>query len=182
MTVAEVAAVESIANALLAEFEIQALITRRFLERIPEDRLTWKPHEKSMTAGQLGYHIAFVPGGVIRIVKNSPVQTPEFANFPQPASREEILKTFDESVVAVRDLLPQFDDAAMHETWRLVAGEKVILAQPRAAFIRDVMLSHWYQHRGQLSVYLRLLNVPVPASWGPSADEPPLFMQKAQTA
>ena len=182
MTVAEVAAVESIANALLAEFEIQALITRRFLERIPEDRLTWKPHEKSLTAGQLGYHLAFVPGGVIRIVKNSPVQAPEFANFPQPASREEILKTFDESVAAVRDLLPQFDDAAMHETWRLVAGEKVVLAQPRAAFIRDVMLSHWYQHRGQLSVYLRLLNVPVPASGGPSADEPPLFMQKAQTA
>ncbi len=131
MTVAEVAAVESIANALLAEFETQALITRRFLERIPEDRLTWKPHEKSMTAGQLGYHIAFVPGGVIRIVKNSPVQAPEFANFPQPASREEILKTFDESVAAVRDLLPQFDDAAMHETWRLVAGGKEVLAQPR---------------------------------------------------
>jgi hypothetical protein len=98
MTVAEVAVVESIANALLAEFETQALITRRFLERIPEDRLTWKPHEKSMTAGQLGYHIAFVPGGVIRIVKNSPVQAPDFANFPQPASRDEILKTFDESV------------------------------------------------------------------------------------
>src|SRR5208282_1225911 len=80
MTVADLAAVESIANALLAEFETQALITRRFLERIPEDRLTWKPHEKSMTAGQLGYHIAFVPGGVIRIVKNSPVQAPDFAN------------------------------------------------------------------------------------------------------
>jgi uncharacterized damage-inducible protein DinB len=154
MTVAEIAAVESIANALLAEFEIQALITRRFLERIPEDRLTWKPHEKSMTAGQLGYHIAFVPGGVIRIVKNSPVQAPEFGNFPQPASREEILKTFDESVAAVRDLLPQFDDAAMHETWRLVAGGREVLAQPRCAFLRDVMLSHWYQHRGQLSVYL----------------------------
>ncbi len=182
MTVADLAAVESIANALLAEFETQALITRRFLERIPEDRLTWKPHEKSMTAGQLGYHIAFVPGGVIRIVKNSPVQAPDFANFPQPASREEILKTFDESVAAVRDLLPQFDDAAMHETWRLVAGGKEVLAQPRSAFIRDVMLSHWYQHRGQLSVYLRLLNVQVPASWGPSADEPPPLLKTTPAA
>ncbi len=172
----------SIAQAMLAEFEIQAPITRRFLERIPEDKLTWKPHLKSMSAGQLAYHLAFTPGGVIRIAQSSPVQAPDFANFPQPATRQEILDTFSDSIATVRDLLPKFSDAAMTETWRLFAGQKELLAQPRGLFLRDVLLSHWYQHRGQFGVYLRLLDVPVPASWGPSADEPPLFAQKAQTA
>jgi uncharacterized damage-inducible protein DinB len=172
----------SIAQSLLSEFELQAPITRRFLERLPEDKLTWKPHEKSMTAGQLAYHLAFVPGGVIRFVQNNPAQAPEFADFLQPASRQEILKTYDESIAAVRDLLPKLDDASMRETWRMVARSQEVLAQPRMQFLRDVMFSHWYQHRGQFSVYLRLLNVAVPASWGPSADEPPLFAQKAQSA
>ena len=135
-----------------------------------------------MTAGQLAHHLAFVPGGVVRAVQNNTAQAPDFANFPQPASRQEILKTFDESIAAVRSELPKFDDAAMRETWRLLAGSQEVLAQPRAEFLRNVMLSHWYQHRGQFSVYLRMLNVPVPASWGPSADEPPLFMQKAKSA
>jgi uncharacterized damage-inducible protein DinB len=70
----------------------------------------------------------------------------------------------------------------MNETWRMLAGGREVLAQPRASFLRDVMLSHWYQHRGQFSVYLRMLDVAVPASWGPSADEPPAFVQKAQSA
>ncbi len=172
----------SIAKSLLAEFEEQAPITRRFLERLPQDKLTWKPHEKSMSAGQLAYHLAFIPGGVVRFVKNNPAQAPEFAGFPQPASCQEILKTYDESIAAVRDLLPEFDDASMAETWRMVSGEREVLAQPRALFLRDVMFSHWYQHRGQFCVYLRLLNVAVPASWGPSADDPPLFLQKSQSA
>jgi uncharacterized damage-inducible protein DinB len=172
----------SLAQSMLAEFEEQAPITRRFLERLPEDRLTWKPHEKSMSAGQLAYHLAFVPGGVVRFIQNNPAQAPDSADYPQPACRQEILKTFEESIAAVRGLLPKFDDAAMRETWRLVAGGREVLAQPRVEFLRDVMLSHWYQHRGQFSVYLRLLNVAVPASWGPSADEPPLFMQKRQSA
>jgi uncharacterized damage-inducible protein DinB len=172
----------SIAQALLAEFEVQAPITRRFLERLPEDKLTWKPHEKSMTAGQLAYDLAFVPGGVVRLVQRNPAPVPESANFPQPASRDEILKALEESIATVRSELPKFTDAAMEETWRLMAGEKTALAQPRAQFLRDVMLSHWYQHRGQFSVYLRLLGAAVPASWGPSADEPPLFVQRAQSA
>jgi uncharacterized damage-inducible protein DinB len=172
----------SIAEALLAEFEVQAPITRKFLERLPEDKLTWKPHEKSMTAGQLAYHLASVPGGIVRFVQNNPAQAPESFQFPQPTSREEILKVFEESIGAVRSLLPKFDDAAMTETWRMVAGGKDVLVQHREQFLRDVMLSHWYQHRGQFSVYLRILNVAVPASWGPSADEPPAFMQKAKSA
>jgi len=172
----------TIAKSLLAEFEIQAPITRRFLERLPEDKLTWKPHEKSMSAGQLAYHLAFVPGGIVRFVQNNPAQAPDFANFPQPATRQEILKTFDEGIAAVRELLPKLDDARMNKTWRMVAGGREVLAQPRAQFLRDVMFSHWYQHRGPFSVYLRLLNVAVPASWGPRADEPPIFVQKAQSA
>ncbi len=171
----------SISQSLLAEFEAQAAVTRRFLDRLPDDKLTWKPHEKSMSAGQLAYHLAFVPGGVVRFAQNNPAQTSGF-NFPQPASRQEVLDAFEESIAAVRSLLPTFDDAAMNETWRLVAGEEEVLAQPRGQFLRDIMLSHCYQHRGQFSVYLRLLNVAVPASWGPSGDEPPVFMQKTQAA
>jgi uncharacterized damage-inducible protein DinB len=177
MPLVESFAAESIARSLLGEFEEQAPITRRFLERLPEDKLTWKPHEKSMTAGQLAYHLAFVPGGVVRAAVNNSLKAPDF-NFPQPSSHQEILKIHDEGVAAVRELLPKFDDAAMRETWRLLAGDKELLAQPRAGFLRDVMLNHWYQHRGQFSVYLRMLNIAVPASWGPSADEPPRFMQK----
>jgi uncharacterized damage-inducible protein DinB len=172
----------SIAEAMLAEFETQAPITRKFLERLPEDKLTWKPHERSLSAGQLAYHIAAVPSGIIRFVQNNPAQAPESFNCPQPASRAEILKAFDENVAAVRSLLPKFDDAAMKETWRMNAGGREVLAQPRAEFLRDVMFSHLYQHRGQFSVYLRMLDVAVPASWGPSADEPPAFMQKARSA
>lgn len=161
----------SIAESLLAEFEAQTPVTRKFLERLPEDKLSWKPHEKSMTAGQLAYHLAFVPGGVVRIVANNPVQAPGFS-FPQPASLEEVFDQFNESIVTVRKLLPAFDDSAMNEVWRMFAGDRELFSVPRATFLRDVMLNHWYQHRGQFSVYLRLLNVPVPASWGPSADEP----------
>jgi uncharacterized damage-inducible protein DinB len=172
----------SIAQSLLAEFEVQAPITKRFLERLPDDKLTWKPHEKSMTAGQLAYHLATVPGGVVRFVQDNPAEAPKFNLPQQPASSQEILKTFAESIAAVRELLPKFDDKAMGETWRLVAGGEEVLALPRAQFLRDVMLSHWYQHRGQFSVYLRLLNIAVPASFGPSADEAPPFLQKAKVA
>ena len=172
----------SIAQSLLAEFEVQAPVTRKFLERLPEDKLTWKPHNKSMSAGQLAYHLASVPGGIVRFVQNNPAQAPESFQFPQPASREEILKTFEESIATVRSLLPKYDDAAMKESWSMVSGGRELFAQPRAEFLRDVMLSHWYQHRGQFSVYLRMLDVAVPASWGPSADEPPAFAQKAQSA
>jgi uncharacterized damage-inducible protein DinB len=168
-----------IAKEFLAEFETQALVTRKFLERLPEEKLTWKPHEKSMSAGQLAYHIASVPGGIVRFVQTNPAEAPKSFEFPQPASRREILIALEDSVAAVRTVLPKFDDAAMKEPWRLFADGREVLVQPRCEFLRDVMLSHWYQHRGQFSVYLRLLNIAVPASWGPSADEAPLFMQQA---
>jgi uncharacterized damage-inducible protein DinB len=172
----------SLAKSIFAEFEAQAPITRKFLERVPESKLGWRPHEKSMSAGQLGLHIARVPGGAVRFVQQNPAQAPDFGNVPQPSSLQEILNTFEESITAVRSLLPQCDDARMQETWRMMQGDREVLAIPRAQFLRDIMLNHWYQHRGQLSVYLRLLNVAVPASWGPSADEQPVFPQKAQSA
>jgi uncharacterized damage-inducible protein DinB len=162
----------SIAQALLAEFETQAPITRKFLERLPSDKLTWRPHAKSMTAGQLAYHLAFVPGGVVRGAQQDQIAPPDF-QFPQPASVQDILDTFDESIATVREVLPSFDDAAMNATWRIVAGDQEIAAMPRVAFLRNIKLNHWYQHRGQFCVYLRLLDVAVPSSWGPSADECP---------
>jgi uncharacterized damage-inducible protein DinB len=179
MPVAESVKAQSIAQTFLAEFEAQAPITRKFLERLPADKLTWKPHEKSMTAGQLAYHLATVPGGVVKLVGDNPRQARDKFDFPQPASREEVLQAFEECIATVRSLLPKYDDAAMKETWRLEADGRVLIAVPRGGFLRDVMLSHWYQHRGQFSVYLRMLNVPVPASFGPSADEPPVFLQQA---
>jgi uncharacterized damage-inducible protein DinB len=165
----------SIANEFLAEFEAQAPITGKFLERVPADKLTFKPHAKSLTLGQLALHIAKVPGGIIRLVQSNPAQAPGKFQFPYPSSRDEILKAFDENAAIVRDLLPSLDDAAMKESWVLKFVDRVVVEQPRADFLRDVMFSHLYQHRGQLSVYLRMLDVPVPASWGPSADEAPNF-------
>jgi uncharacterized damage-inducible protein DinB len=172
----------SLAQSMLAEFEEQAPITRKFLERLPGDRLGWKPHERSMSAGQLALHIARVPGGSVRFVQQNPAQAPNFAGVPQPATVEEILGAFEESIATVRTVLPQFSDARMQETWRMVQGDQEVMAIPRAQFLRDIMLNHWFQHRGQFSVYLRLLNVAVPASWGPSGDELPVFLQKRQSA
>lgn len=169
-----------IAQLLLDEFEVQAPVTRKFLERLPEDRLTWKPHDKSMSAGQLALHLAAVPGAIIQFVQSESGQAPDFTRIPQPASLAQVLTTLEDSVATVRTLLPQVDDAAMRATFRVMAGEQEIMAQPRQQFLRDIMFSHWYQHRGQFSVYLRLLGVPVPASWGPSADELPALPERRE--
>jgi uncharacterized damage-inducible protein DinB len=171
----------SIAQELLNELQQQAPVTRRFLERLPDDKLTWRPHPKSMTAGQLALHLASVPGNIARFVQTESAQAPNFGNLPQAASREEVLRAMDESVSTARQLLPEFDDNAMRDTFRLLAGETEVLAVPRQFFLRNIMLNHWYQHRGQFAVYLRLLDIPVPASWGPSADEAPSLPQRDRT-
>jgi uncharacterized damage-inducible protein DinB len=177
MPVAESVASHSIAQRMLAEFEEQVPLTRKFLERLPEDQYTWKPHARSLTAGQLAYHLALVPGSVVRAAATNPAPAPDFnALFGPPASRQEVLDKLDESIATVREVLPRFNDAAMVEKWRMVAGEREFIAMPRAKFLRDIMLSHWYQHRGQMCVYLRLLNVPVPSTWGPSGDDRPAGM------
>jgi len=170
-----------IAQILLAEFEGQAPITRKFLERLPNKKLTWKPHPRSLTAGQLAYHLAVVPGGVVLGAQQNQIAPPDF-QFPQPETVQEVLDVFDQSVATVRDVLPSFNDVAINATWRIVAGDQEIAAMPRVAFLRNIMLNHWYQHRGQFCVYLRLLDVPVPSSWGPSADESPLRQPQPQTA
>ena len=169
----------TIAQQLLAEFESQAPVTRKFLERLPEDKLTWKPHSKSMTAGQLAYHLAFVPGGVSRGSQQNEIQVPDFKH-PQPASKKEILDAFDQSITTVREVLSGFDDATMNGTWRVMADKEEVMAMPRVAFLRNIMLNHWYQHRGQFCVYLRMLDVPVPSSWGPSADEGSVLQRQPQ--
>lgn len=172
----------SIAETLISEFNEQAPLTRKFLERLPEDKLTWKPHEKSRTAGQLAMHLGQVPGSIARIVQENGAQAPDFASLMvQPATVREILAAHDEGVETVRRELAKFGDGAMREVWRLKQGDRELLACPREKFIRDIMLSHWYQHRGQFGVYLRLLNIAVPATWGPSADEAPAFLQKSNT-
>jgi uncharacterized damage-inducible protein DinB len=118
---------------------------------------------------------------VVQFVQTESAQAPDFSNIPQPATHAEILATLDESIATVRTLLPNVDDAAMRAIFRIMAGDQEIIAQPRQEFLRNIMLNHWYQHRGQFSVYLRLLGVPVPASWGPSADEMPTFPQRRET-
>jgi len=173
----------SLRQSLITEFEEQAPLTRKFLERLPQDKLTWKPHDRSLTAGQLALHIAQVPGAIARIVQQNPAQAPDMSRpMPQPATLQEILKAHDENVTTVRSELAAFDDRAMQELWRLRQGDRELFAQPRVKFVRDIMLSHWYQHRGQFSVYLRMLNIAVPSTWGPSADEAPSFLQKTHAA
>ena len=106
-----------------------------------------------MTAGQLALHIAQVPGGITRLVKQNPAQAPDFGRLrAQPATLQEVLAAHGESLATARRELAKFDDAAMQELWHLRQGDRELFAQPRAKFVRDVMLSHWYQHRGQLSV------------------------------
>jgi uncharacterized damage-inducible protein DinB len=177
----------SIVKQLMTEFEAQAPLTRKFLERLPEEKYGWKPHAKSMSAGQLAMHLALVPGAVVKLATLNPAPLPgpeNFTNFPEPKTRAELLKAFDENVATVRGVLPNFDDAAMNERWRFTAGGQDVLVQPRASLLRDALLSHWYQHRGQMGVYLRMLDVAVPATFGPSADEMPemLLEMKAKSA
>ena len=162
----------SIAQAMLGEFEHEAKITRKFLERIPENKLAWKPHEKSHTAGALGLHIANVPGNVARaaVLDESPL--PDFgALFKQPVTAAEILSGHEKSVEMVREILPTLDDARLMTNWSAMREGKPVMTMPRVMFLRSIMLNHWIQHRGQLGVYLRLIGAKVPASYGPSGDE-----------
>lgn len=162
----------SIAHAMLGEFEHEARTTRKFLERIPQDKLSWKPHEKSHTAGALGLHIAIVPGNVVRSAQLDESPLPDFATlFKQPASVQEILDLHEKSVETVRELLPGLDDARLMTNWSAMRDGKPVMTMPKVMFLRSIMLNHWIQHRGQLGVYLRLMGAKVPSSYGPSGDE-----------
>jgi uncharacterized damage-inducible protein DinB len=167
-----------IAAGMLAEFEQELKTTRRFIERIPENKLDWQPHEKSMTAGQLALHSAEAPEGVLRLCDPDEAEAPDFSGGrPQPASLGEVLAALDKNSAYVRQQLPTISDARMHETFHVTQGGKPLVAMPRVAFLRSILLNHWYHHRGQFGVYLRLLGASVPSSYGPSGDEPPDFSQ-----
>jgi uncharacterized damage-inducible protein DinB len=133
-----------------------------------------------MSAGQLALHLALVPGQVAQMALQDSVHVPNFdqAN-PEPQNLKEILDAFDSSIAQVRELLQQIDDANMQKMWRATRDGRDVMAVPKTALLRMILLSHWIQHRGQLSVYLRLLGEKVPSSYGPSADELPDFLKAA---
>ena len=162
-----------IIDGLLAELEQEAATTRRVLERIPQAHLTWKPHPKSMSLGQLALHVVTVPGNVAELAKIDTVPTPPAFVQPEAATAAELVPALTESVEKAKRALGGFDDGKMGAMWRLQNGGRDVLAMPRVAFVRAIMLNHWYHHRGQLLVYLRLLNLPVPSVYGPTADENP---------
>jgi uncharacterized damage-inducible protein DinB len=160
-------------DGLLQELEQEATTTRRVLERVPDAKLTWRPHAKARTLGELALHVAMVPGAVAEFVAQpSPVQAPQFQD-PKPQNAAELTRTLDESIAKAKRLLGKMDDETIVETWRMMQGDRELLAIPRIAMLRAIMLNHWYHHRGQLSVYLRELDVPIPSIYGPSADENP---------
>ena len=163
----------TIANALLAELEHEAQTTGRVLERIPQAHLSWKPHPKSMSLGQLALHVATVPGNVAELAALDTIPEPPAFVQPEAATASELVPSLRESVAKARRALGGFDDARMGAMWRLQSGGREIMAMPRVAFVRAIMLNHWYHHRGQLLVYLRLLNESVPSVYGPTADENP---------
>jgi uncharacterized damage-inducible protein DinB len=158
---------------LLQELEQEAGTTRKVLERVPDGQFDWQPHEKSMTLGQLAMHIAQLPGGIAEISTwpsfDVAIQQPRTS----ATNTAELLDALDESVARAQAVLSEMGDSALTTSWRLVNGEHEIMAIPRAALLRTIMLNHWYHHRGQLTVYLRQLGVPLPPIYGPSADEQP---------
>jgi uncharacterized damage-inducible protein DinB len=159
---------------MLHEFHRECATTRRVLDRVPEDKLAWTPHAKSMTIGKLAHHIASVPGGISRIAQNDVHDIDPAAFAPQqPKDKKEILDAFEASKTAAEQYIEGLNESSATALWRLRANGQEILAVPRVELIRNIMFNHLYHHRGQLSVYLRLLDVPVPSIYGPSADENP---------
>jgi uncharacterized damage-inducible protein DinB len=161
---------------VLRELEEEAKTTRRTLEAVPEDQLGWRPHEKSMSMGELTMHIARLPAAIAGLASRSEFDVSTPIPLPSASSVAELLSTLDQSLEEARSLLGGIDDSMMPKPWRMMAGDREVFAIPRAALIRSVMLNHWYHHRGQLTVYLRLTGARVPSVYGPSADENPLSM------
>lgn len=159
-------------EALLAEYDHETATTRRLLERIPDDRLSWRPHPKSKSLAELATHLCQLPNWGDAILNR-----PEFdlSEAPQAASdepsRERVLSSFDDCVRTTRAWLDK-SDADLAAVWTLRRGGQEIFSMPRMGAFRTFVLYHLVHHRGQLSVYLRLNEIPVPAIYGPSADEP----------
>jgi uncharacterized damage-inducible protein DinB len=166
-----------IADGFIAELEQEAVATRRVLERVPQAKLSWKPHPRSFSLGQLALHVATIPGNVAALAAQDVVPAPPQFIQTEAASAAELAPALASSIAQARTIVSGFDDAAMQVTWRLLHDGREIMAMPRAAILRMVMLNHWYHHRGQLLVYLRMHDVPLPSVYGPTADENPFMLE-----
>lgn len=164
---------------LIQEYELESAITRRVLERVPANKLTWKPHSKSMSIGELALHIAEEAGALAPSALQGGVDFAKHVPVRQPKTTAEILSTHDAGVQTVVKVLRQLGDAGMQKTWAATMNGAPYFSVPTGGFVRRVLLNHTYHHRGQLTVYLRLLDVPVPAIYGPSADETPSVPARA---
>ena len=158
-------------DALLPEFDHEMTLTRNLLQRVPDDRLAWKPHAKSMSVGGLATHLSNLPWWGLITVTEPEFDLASFGRQDEATSRAQILETFDRNVSATRAALQGKSDAELMVPWTLKRAGQAIFSMPKAAVWRSFVLSHVIHHRGQLSVYLRLTNTPVPSIYGPSADE-----------
>jgi uncharacterized damage-inducible protein DinB len=159
---------------LMPEFDQEMANTRKVLVRVPEDRLTWKPHVKSMSLAELATHLASIPGWTTFTLESEflDMGTPEASQAPKTVSSlQELLALFDKGVTAARTALAAASDECLQAVWSLRTGEQTLFTMPRIAVLRTFILNHGIHHRGQLEVYLRLNDVPLPAIYGPSADE-----------
>ena len=159
-------------DAIRQEYDHEVKTTRRVLERVPDDRLGWRPHPKSMSLGQLALHIAAVPSIVAAMVQADSFEPP-LGQAPEAKSRTEVLDRLTQSSAALDTALKGLDDRRLHGNVSFTRNGQTFFEMPRMAVLRSILLNHSYHHRGQLSVYLRELDVPVPSIYGPSADENP---------
>lgn len=158
---------------ILAELAHEGATTRRLLERLPQDRLGWQPHQKSMTLGRLATHIAEIPGWVGSIVEKDEFDLGASGYVPPTlGSVAEIIAMFDKSVAMATETLKRQSNDRLLAKWQLKKNGKLVVEMPRLGMIRSFLMNHLIHHRGQLSVYLRLQNVPLPSIYGPTADEP----------
>lgn len=162
----------SIAEAFVAEFDREAATTRRLLERVPEEKFDWKPHAKSMSLGVLATHVANLPHWGEITVTQSELDLATYPHATEVTSRAQLLDAFDGNVKGTRTALTGRTDAELMAPWTLKHDGKPIFTMPKTAVLRSFMLNHIIHHRGQLSVYLRLNDVPLPSIYGPTADEP----------
>jgi uncharacterized damage-inducible protein DinB len=161
----------AIKDALLAEFDHEVATTRKLLERVPEDRLSWKPHPRSMSLGGLALHVANLPSWGSSILQTEAFDLAEAPpNLSDPGSRVAILELFEKTTVSTRRALDKID-AEFMVPWTLKNGGHQMFTLPRLSAFRSFVMNHLIHHRGQLSVYLRLNDVPLPPIYGPSADE-----------
>jgi uncharacterized damage-inducible protein DinB len=162
----------TIADSILMEMDQEAEITRRLFNVIPEDKLDWRPHPKARTLGELAIHVAVIPS-VAEIAQPDTFEMPEFLDEPAATSRAQILEVFADALKKGKEIVASTDDTRAMGEWKLMKGDTPVMAMPRVGVWRMIMLNHYYHHRGQLSAYLRELDVPIPSIYGPSADESP---------